>query len=311
MLKKIGKAIDKLVAFKKTTVIVLALPVVAMVLFILWGVSQERSLPDWELTLAPINVPDAAVLEAVFNDLDYRWPLAEGALVPPVMVDPLPKDLAEVKPVKLKKSLFFRALLPLVLAENKILIDQRRYMLSLFSRDLPAVGSENRLWLEQQLVNYRVKGSLDDESTRQALARRLDEVPMALVLAQAANESGWGSSRFAHEAKNLFGEWTYKEGQGLVPEARAEDERHAVRIFPSLRSSVRSYLNNINSGRAYDELRMMRETLRNNNQPLDALKLAQGLTGYSERDEEYVKEIRRIIRLNRLNLLTGISLNLD
>jgi len=301
-----------LAKLKKAAMVALLLPVLGMLAYIGWNLRQEHAVPEWEMTLAPINAADAEVLEGVFNDLEYHWPLAAGAQVPPVMVDPLPEDLDSVAEVKLRKSLFFRSLLPLVLAENRMLREQRRYMLALFSRnELPASGNVKRQWLEAQLVQYRIEGSIEDESTRAELARRLDEVPVALVLAQAANESAWGSSRFAREAKNLFGEWTYKTDEGLIPEARAEGESHSVRIFPSLRASVQSYFNNINSGHAYQELRLMREEMRNKERPLDALKLATGLVRYSERGEEYVEEVRKMIRINRLNTLAGVSLNVE
>ena len=300
----------RVVVMKKAAMIALLLPVLGMLGYIGWNLTKEHAVPEWELTLAPLNAADAKVLEGAFSRLDYHWPLAPDAEVPPVMVDPLPKDLGEVTEVKLKKSLFFRSLLPLVLAENKKLNEQRRFMLALFARkELPGNDSEKRRWLEEQLVLYRIKGNIEDEATRAELARRLDEVPVALVLAQAANESAWGSSRFAREAKNLFGEWTYKEGEGLIPEARADGENHAVRIFPTLRASVQSYMNNINSGRAYQELRVMREEMRNDQKSLDPLTLAGGLSRYSERGEEYVEEIKKMIRSNRLNTLSEVTLN--
>ncbi len=302
----------KAMKLKRAAMIALLLPVLGMMAYIGWNLTREHALPEWELTLAPINAADAQVLENTFNKLDYHWPLAVDSEVPPVMVDPLPKDLGEVTNVKLKKSLFFRSLLPMVLAENRALNEQRRFMLALFARDvLPVKGSEKRLWLEEQLIHYRVKGDIEDEAVRAELARRLDEVPAALVLAQAANESAWGSSRFAREAKNLFGEWTYKEGEGLIPEARAEGKRHSVRIFPTLRASVQSYMNNINSGHAYEALREMREEMRNNQRVLSPLKLADGLVRYSERGEAYVEEIKKMIRSNRLNTLSDVTLNID
>ena len=303
---------DKVVNMKKAAFFALFLPVVGMLSYIGWNLTKEHSLPDWEVTLAPVNASNAKILDGAFRKLDYHWPLAVGDEVPPIMVDPLPADLGEVKVVKLKKSLFFRALLPTVLAENAKLNEQRRFMLALFAhKELPPQGSDKRKWLDEQMVDYRVKGNIEDEATRAELARRLDEVPVALVLAQAANESAWGSSRFAREARNLFGEWTYKEGEGLVPEARAEGKSHAVRIFPTLRASVKSYMNNINSGRAYEELRVMREEMRNNQRPLDALKLAEGLVSYSERGEAYVEEIKKMIRSNRLVVLREVTLNVE
>ncbi len=301
-----------LMNIKKAIFLVLFLPVLGMLAYIGWNLTREHTLPDWDLPLAPVNASSAKILDGTFRKLDYHWPLTANAKVPPIMVDPLPADLGEVTAVKLKKSLFFRALLPMVLAENAKLNEQRRFLLALFARnELPAKESEKHQWLEEQLVHYRVKGDIKDETTRAELARRLDEIPVALVLAQAANESAWGSSRFARDAKNLFGEWTYREGEGLVPEERTEGESHSVRIFPTLRDSVKSYMNNINSGRAYEALRVTREEMRNNQRPLEALKLADGLLQYSERGEEYVEEIKKMIRSNRLNTLREVTLNLD
>ncbi|MBL1260217.1 MAG: glucosaminidase domain-containing protein [Thiotrichaceae bacterium] len=297
---------------RKAIFLVLFLPVLGMMSYIGWNLTREHTLPEWELTLAPVNASSAKILDEVFRKLDYHWPLAVDAEVPPIMVDPLPEDLGEVTAVKLKKSLFFRALLPMVLAENAKLNEQRRFLLALFARnELPRAGSEKHQWLEEQLVHYRIKGDINDEVTRAELARRLDEIPVALVLAQAANESAWGSSRFARDAKNLFGEWTYKKGEGLIPNERAEGESHSVRIFPTLRDSVKSYMNNINSGHAYEALRVMREEMRNKQRPLEALKLAGGLLRYSERGEAYVEEIKKMIRSNRLNMLREVTLNLD
>ncbi len=130
----------EMVTLKKAGLIALLLPILGMLTYIGWNLVKERGVPEWELTLAPINAADAEVLEEVFSDLDYHWPLAADAQVPPVMVDPLPENLGEVADVKLKKSLFFRALLPLVLAENQKLQEQRRYMLALFAMELPPVG---------------------------------------------------------------------------------------------------------------------------------------------------------------------------
>jgi cytochrome c oxidase subunit 2 len=127
----------------------------------------------------------------------------------------------------------------------------------------------------------------------------VDAVPAALVLAQAANESGWGTSRFAQEANNLFGMWTWDKDAGLLPERRAANARHFVRVFNNLRGAVDNYLHTINTGPAYRELRMLREQQRLRGEPLSAWKLAAGLSRYSERGEEYVAEIRSIIRFNR------------
>ncbi len=121
------------------------------------------------------------------------------------------------------------------------------------------------------------------------------------MLAQAANESAWGTSRFTRVANNLFGQWTWQAAHGIVPASRPEGERYLVRKFPSLRDSVRDYLYNLNVGHAYEGLRRLRHEMRRRGQPLDAAILAAGLSRYSGRGAAYVEEIRRIIRGNHRN----------
>ncbi len=146
-----------------------------------------------------------------------------------------------------------------------------------------------------------MEGSLDDPATLQELMLRVDAIPPALALAQAANESAWGTSRFSREANNLFGEWTYVATDGLVPKKRDPDKKHFVRKFESLQASIASYMNNLNRGHAYDKFRSIRAEMRKSNRPLSARKLAAGLVRYSERGEHYVKEIQRMIRHNKLD----------
>jgi Bax protein len=143
---------------------------------------------------------------------------------------------------------------------------------------------------------------------QQRLLRRVDEVPVALALAQAAIESGWGTSRFVHQANNLFGHWTYRHDRGLVPREREAGKTHRVRIFTTLRSSVQAYLHNLNTGRAYRHLRLLRAILRENDQPLDGEHLAAGLLHYSERGQAYVDEVRTLIRSNHLTHFETVRL---
>jgi Bax protein len=197
--------------------------------------------------------------------------------------------------------------LPLVLAENARLQDKRQWLLSLDTRQ-PLSAEE----LEQLAVlQDRYKLSVEDEP-EQAIRRLLghiDKVPVALVLAQAANESGWGSSRFVQEGNNLFGEWTWKAEEGIAPLVRNEESRHYVRRFDSLADSVRAYIYNLNAGHAYQDLRRMRAEMRARGaERFDALSLATGLERYSARGEEYVLEIQQMIRGNRLQQLGPLEL---
>ncbi|MCG8435772.1 MAG: glucosaminidase domain-containing protein [Gammaproteobacteria bacterium] len=136
-------------------------------------------------------------------------------------------------------------------------------------------------------------------------------IPHSLVLAQAALESGWGTSRFAQEANNLFGVWTWNPKEGLPPRRKSKGASHFVRKYEDLRASVRSYLFNINVGHAYRDLRRSRAAMREQNQDIDVMQLAAELESYSERGEQYVEEVRIMIEYNRLALLTHAELAPD
>jgi len=213
----------------------------------------------------------------------------------------LPAELDNGLSVARKKALFLRVLLPAVLAENKQIRQQRAWLLQLLADGLPSKDSVTWQHLQQLADEYAVSGNLNEADMRRRLLERVDEVPVALVLAQAANESGWGTSRFVLQANNLFGHWTYSADKGLVPLQRDKDKTHRVRIFPTLRLSVRSYLHNLNTGRAYQRLRQLRASLREQKLPLDSEYMAAGLVNYSERGEDYVREIRALIRSNALD----------
>src|SRR5690606_24219440 len=131
---------------------------------------------------------------------------------------------------------------------------------------------------------------------------RVDILPSSLVLAQAANESAWGTSRFALEGNNFFGQWCWSEGCGLVPQQRHSGAAHEVQSYASVADSVRSYFMNINTFPSYLELRRTRQRLRDQGKPLDRHALAEGLERYTERGAEYVKEVRAIIQVNELHL---------
>ena len=133
------------------------------------------------------------------------------------------------------------------------------------------------------------------------LLLRIDEIPPALVLAQAATESAWGTSRFARKANNYFGIWCYKSGCGLIPSQRGNGQSHEVKVFPSVRSSVSYYVKLLNSSDTYAEFRTIRAQKRENGQAISAQSLLPGLSRYSERGEEYLNDLSSIIRFNKLD----------
>lgn len=257
------------------------------------------------VAMTTIEVPNIAVLEAVFDQQGYAWP--PQAPVPAIALASIPGDLEALDPT-VRKAAFLRMLLPIVLAENQLLREERRFLEDSFAKGVLDAAVEPGRSVATLARRYRVAGDIDDQVLRETLLRRVDELPVALVLAQAAFESGWGTSRFAREANNLFGIWTWETGGGVVPERRRAGMSHRVRVYDDLRASVHGYMRNLNVGHAYIELRKQRAALRAAGRPLDALQLAQALGAYSERGAEYVAEIRTMIEANGLGLLEGAEL---
>lgn len=255
--------------------------------------------------LRPVRVDQAAQLQRLFHRHSYHWP-PQGT-VPPLGVISLPPDL-DTLDADQKKSLFFRTLLPLVLAENARLRQRREFIQDALAR-LKALSASERRRLDALMELYGIEGNPDAPATRTSLLRRVDIIPPALVLAQAANESGWGTSRFAIEANNLFGIWTYEASAGLSPRQRGADARHYVRVYPSLQRAVGDYLHNLNIGHAYGALRRQRAAMRARGEAIAPLVLAGALERYSERGAEYVDDIRAMIRGNDLSNLGELSLS--
>ncbi|MDE2346822.1 MAG: glucosaminidase domain-containing protein, partial [Gammaproteobacteria bacterium] len=259
-----------------------------------------------KVDLIPIKPPSATALENIFLSQDYSWPPQDS--VPPYAITSLPYGLDTLDKQQ-KKTVFFRALLPIVLAENLRIWRQREFILQQFGRG--AIDSQSDAGQEILAIaaQYHVDGDLNDPKVRETLLNRVDTVPVALVLAQAAQESGWGTSRFALEGNNLFGIWTWDTDQGSVPVNRGDDANHLVRVYPDIQTSVRAYLNNINVGFAYVDFRNLRAQMRASGKPLDALKLAGALNRYSITGDAYIENIRAMIRSNELSKLANLSLS--
>lgn len=273
--------------------------------------SGTQSVQTWDsasagFPLQRINASTADDLELAFEQAEFSWPPENT--VPPLEVQRFPEDMIELD-VHTRKALFFRTLLPLVLAENRRLRQKRQLLVDTFSQGDLDPEDPSRAMVADIAARYRIEDDLNSPAARARLLRRVDEIPVSLALAQGANESGWGTSRFSREANNLFGVWTWDANAGLVPEQRAEGKTHRIRIFPDLRTSVRNYLLTLNTGGAYGELRHLREEMRRNNNGLSGLELASGLIAYSERGKEYVDEVRSMIRSNGLHKLGELRLD--
>lgn len=199
-----------------------------------------------------------------------------------------------------RKVAFFSYLLPAIQVENQHILDQREALIRLREKVLQgkALTNKETKWLDDLSEYYRV--DTNDRTRRfNMLLHRVDIVPETLVLIQAANESGWGTSRFAQSALNFFGEWCWTEGCGIVPDQRPSGENYEVRLFNSMEASVKSYIRNLNTHAAYQELRSIRYGLRTNKQPITAVPLTVGLMSYSTRGEDYIHELQQMIRVNR------------
>ena len=208
------------------------------------------------------------------------------------------QEASEKMPVITKKGIFFRLLAPLALACNEQILKERE---RLFASDLKVKADKQ--WLLQLAQKYKVDVSSGELTAvqLQILKRRVDIIPVSLVLAQAAKESGWGSSRFAVEGNALFGQWDYS-GNGMKPnQQRSELGDYGIARFDTPMDSVAGYMLNLNTHRAYKSLRERRQEMRVNNKPIGGYQLAFTLQKYSERGMNYVRAVHNMMRVNNLS----------
>lgn len=202
-----------------------------------------------------------------------------------------------------KKQAFFDFLRPAIEDNNERILKQREKLLTIKDEweSKQELTKRQKKFLTTLSRQYDIEEPMTDVNERlKELVHRVDIIPESLVLAQAAIESAWGTSRFARKGNNFFGQWCYRQGCGLTPNARDDDATHEVAAFPSVYKSVSSYFKNLNTYHPYEELRSLRAVLRMAEKPLTGMKLASGLTQYSERRGAYVEEVRTIIRVNEL-----------
>ncbi len=281
-----------------------------LLLSLLLAGCRERVVPaHGETDVIVTTVPSYQGLQETFNLYNYQLDrIGDG--VPPLVVEKMPEDLYRIAEVETRKRIFFKILLPLILLVNDEILAEREQLLAI-QQELEESGTlspEQVNTLEALASRYRVNLEKEETSrTIELLLRRANIIPVDLALAQAANESAWGTSRFTLVANNLFGQWTFIPGQGIVPEGRPEGEIYEVRKFPTLYDSVRSYADNLNSHNAYQPFRSLR-AVQNTGEELDGIVLAEGLLSYSIRGEDYVREIQAMIRQNNLQRLRDVSL---
>jgi Bax protein len=245
-----------------------------------------------EVILPDLNLKTETVLN-LFKDVDYDLSQVRNKkLVKPIYFTQFPKDLDELQNTRLKKETFIKIVLPLIVAENeKILADREKFKVvsnKKFTTD------QEKQWLRQKLLEYKVK-----KGNMKELEIRMDIIPTSIALAQAAKESGWGTSRFALEGNAIFGQWTWS-GQGIAPLNRESNKNHKILKFPILRASVKAYQNNLNTHKGYSKFRLKRVELRKKNNNISGLELTETLKNYAQTGSEYIRILNQIIKQNRL-----------
>ena len=210
----------------------------------------------------------------LFDDLKYDLKgVRAGQKVKPIYLTKLPKDLNTLGDTKIKRELFIKIILPLILDENQKINDDRKKLFKILSKKFNTVGE--RVWLKRRFKEYKIE---DQDLTE--LKVRMDIIPVSIAIAQAANESGWGTSRFALEGNALFGQWTWSK-KGISPKNKDPDQTHKILQFQILKASVRAYKNNLNTHNAYKEFRETRAKLRQEEKIITGLELAKYLKSYA------------------------------
>jgi len=243
----------------------------------------------------------AATINQLFKETNYNLSdVRKTKLVKPIALQLLPEEIKMIENTKKRKNLFIQIILPLILEENNRIKLERKKLFSILNKNNNSTIEKK--WLDKKFKQYGVVNK--DLST---LKVRMDIIPVSLAIAQAAKETGWGTSRFALEGNALFGQWTWS-GEGMKPAAADSDTRHKIMKFKVLKSSVRAYQRNLNTHSGYKEFRTVRAQLRDNKQQLDSLVLADYLDKYAETGKEYIKILKKIIKQNNLSDFDDVKL---
>ena len=236
---------------------------------------------------------EASTLNQMFDDKKYTLKLVrKSKIVKPFEVGMLPVEMKQIENSKKRKDLFIKIVLPLILSENNRIKRDRNTLFKILNKN-----NNSKLEKEWLLKKFKQYGVVNKDLS--TLKVRMDEVPVSLAIAQAAKETGWGTSRFAIEGNALFGQWTYS-GEGIKPAAADENDKHKVMTFSVLKASVRAYQRNLNTHSSYIEFRKARAIQRDNDEPLNSTELANYLNEYAETGNEYVKTLKLIIEQNNL-----------
>ena len=243
----------------------------------------------------------ASTIEQLFRDTNYTLSeVRKSKRVKPIRLSLLPNEIKQIENSKKRKNLFIQIILPLILEENNLILLDRKKLFSILNKNKNSKKEIN--WLNRKFKQYGVINK--DIPT---LKVRMDIIPVSLAIAQAAKETGWGTSRFALEGNALFGQWTWS-GDGIKPAGAESDTKHKVMKFKVLKASVRAYQRNLNTHSSYKNFRQMRAQLRDDSEKLDSLLLADQLDNYAETGKEYTKILKQIINQNSLKDFDDVKL---
>ncbi len=235
---------------------------------------------------------DTKITLNLFENLKYDLNnIRLGASVKPIYLSKLPPDLKNIKSTTKRKDTFIKIVLPLIIDENNKILENRKKLFKILGKPSNTMGEKR--WLKRRFDEYQIDN--DDISD---LKMKMDIIPVSIAIAQAAKESGWGTSRFALEGNAMFGQWTYGE-DGIKPKDSI-GKGHKVLKFPMLRSSIMAYQRNLNTHNAYRMLREKRADLRRKNKKISGLDLVSYLESYAATGKEYVKILKTIIDQNNL-----------
>ena len=236
---------------------------------------------------------DTQITLNLFENLKYDLKkIRQGQPVKPIYLSQLPKDLDRLKNTKIKKDTFIKIVMPLILDENNKILENRKKLFKILSKSTNSMGEKR--WLKRRFKEYGIKkGDITE------LKVRMDIIPASIAIAQAAKESGWGTSRFALEGNAMFGQWTWSKN-GIEPTEKSKNQDHKILKFSMLRSSVKAYKNNLNTHNGYKEFREKRAELRKNNKKISGLKLVNYLHNYAATGKNYTRILKKIIDQNEL-----------
>jgi Bax protein len=235
----------------------------------------------------------ASTIKQLFEDTGYNLKdVRKKKLVKPVALTLLPQEIKMIEDTKKRKDLFIQIVLPLIVKENNNIRLDRKTLFYI-------INKSNNTNLEKQWLQKKYKQYGVSSRDLSILKIRMDEIPVSLAIAQAAKETGWGTSRFAQEGNALFGQWTWS-GEGLKPKDAEKGKGHKVMKFNILQASVRAYQRNLNTHSTYKDFRKARAEFRDQKKPLDSIKLSKYLNKYAETGNQYVEVLQKIIKQNKL-----------